>query len=423
MGFKFPNLFSKGKRKNEKDDSTESKMKHGNQKRSKVNTSKPKSNQGKSSDSTSPTSWDTFLRKSFLNSNAFRTASSILQRRQSPGFQHIIGVYSLMWKKSKLVTGIINSTPLAGLTWTFVLSIIFTILLTGLTVLYLYHLHANSDRTRLKELHSFRIKLKDKLTKLNCSPLMLRLAWSDCGSYDKAIKQWPQSGGATGSIRLAKELKHTANAGLHKAIDILLEVKSGYRTVSWADAIQMAGALAVEVTGGPVIPMRYGRIDAPEIHIAASSSISGSAGPQKRAPACPILSHRLPTAVPPFADHAPSTDVHIRNAFYRMGLSNREIVALCGAHTIGRAFKDRSGVCMYFSGDQGATKYTRPAALAKVGRPLYLSFSMSLYLCFPLPPYTSPNLPLPLLPSTSSKIPSYLHTSSHSLYRETTLPV
>ena len=42
-----------------------------------------------------------------------------------------------------------------------------------------------------------------------------------------------------------------------------------------------------------------------------------------------------------------------------MGLTNRDIVALCGAHTIGRAFKNRSGVCPNTSGDQGATEHTR----------------------------------------------------------------
>jgi L-ascorbate peroxidase len=35
---------------------------------------------------------------------------------------------------------------------------------------------------------------------------------------------------------------------------------------------------------------------------------------------------------------------HLRKVFYRMGLNDEEIVALSGAHTFGRAYKDRSGL-------------------------------------------------------------------------------
>jgi len=35
---------------------------------------------------------------------------------------------------------------------------------------------------------------------------------------------------------------------------------------------------------------------------------------------------------------------HLRKVFYRMGLNDEEIVALSGAHTMGRAHKDRSGL-------------------------------------------------------------------------------
>merc|ERR1719499_2190802 len=41
---------------------------------------------------------------------------------------------------------------------------------------------------------------------------------------------------------------------------------------------------------------------------------------------------------------------HLRNVFYRMGFNDQEIVALSGAHTLGRAFNDRSGVCPEKSG-------------------------------------------------------------------------
>ena len=42
----------------------------------------------------------------------------------------------------------------------------------------------------------------------------------------------------------------------------------------------------------------------------------------------------------------------MRNVFYRMGFTDQEIVALSGAHTLGRAKKTRSGF------GQDVTKYT-----------------------------------------------------------------
>ena len=39
-------------------------------------------------------------------------------------------------------------------------------------------------------------------------------------------------------------------------------VKDECPLVSWADLIQMSGALAIELLGGPRIALRYGRIDA-----------------------------------------------------------------------------------------------------------------------------------------------------------------
>lgn len=48
-------------------------------------------------------------------------------------------------------------------------------------------------------------------------------------------------------------------------------------------------------------------------------------------------------AGPPFHDRANSMADHLRGIFHRMGLSDQEIVALSGAHTLGRARPERSG--------------------------------------------------------------------------------
>lgn len=41
----------------------------------------------------------------------------------------------------------------------------------------------------------------------------MRLGWHDAGTYNKNIEEWPQRGGANGSLRFEIELKHGANAG------------------------------------------------------------------------------------------------------------------------------------------------------------------------------------------------------------------
>ena len=92
--------------------------------------------------------------------------------------------------------------------------------------------------------------------------VFLRLAWSDAATFDKSVASWPKCGGANGSIRFDRELDHPENRGLIIAITFLESIKDECKLVSWADLIQMAGALAVELLGGPEILMRYGRIDA-----------------------------------------------------------------------------------------------------------------------------------------------------------------
>lgn len=55
--------------------------------------------------------------------------------------------------------------------------------------------------------------------------ILLRLAWHDAGTYDCRIQEWPQCGGANGSIIYEEEIRHGANAGLEKAVGYLKRFK------------------------------------------------------------------------------------------------------------------------------------------------------------------------------------------------------
>mmetsp|Transcript_278 Transcript_278/g.433 ORF Transcript_278/g.433 Transcript_278/m.433 type:complete len:326 (+) Transcript_278:15-992(+) len=177
----------------------------------------------------------------------------------------------------------------------------------------------------------------------NCGPILVRLAWHDSGTYNaaKAGGKFSETGGANGSIRFDPEIRHGANAGLTKALGLLQPIKMRNPTVSWADIIQMASAEFIHMSGGPKIPMRYGRVDA-------------------KAPRdCPKEGN-LPSANEPFGDGSKNAAEHLRRVFNRMGFNDQEIVALSGAHTVGRAFKERSGVTPHGYTEKGATKYTCP---------------------------------------------------------------
>eukprot|EP00438_Fugacium_kawagutii_P018888 Skav221134 [mRNA] locus=scaffold233:639835:655188:- [translate_table: standard] len=100
--------------------------------------------------------------------------------------------------------------------------------------------------------------------------------------------------------------------------------------ISWADLIQMASATAIEMAGGPVIKMKYGRVSttSPEQCAGPTSreGFKGNAG--------------LPDGAPPFGCGASTPEergiAHLRNVFgKKMGFTDQEIVALSGAHTIG----------------------------------------------------------------------------------------
>nr|POF05143.1 l-ascorbate peroxidase, cytosolic [Quercus suber] len=92
-----------------------------------------------------------------------------------------------------------------------------------------------------------------------------------------------------------------ANNGLEMAI------KEHFPILSYADFYQLAGVVAVEITGGPEIPFHPGRPDKTELP------------PEGRMP------------------NATKGSDHLRDVFGHMGLSDKDIVALSGGHTLERS--------------------------------------------------------------------------------------
>jgi cytochrome c peroxidase len=160
----------------------------------------------------------------------------------------------------------------------------------------------------------------------NMGPTLVRLAWHSAGTWDAASR----TGGSNGAtMRFAPEAEHRANAGLADARNALEPVKKQFPGMSYSDLWVLAGYIAIEEMGGPVIEFTAGRTDA------ASDS------------ACPP-DGRLPNAqhgnAPADSDEtAVATAGHVRAVFNRMGFIDQEIVALLGAHAMGRCHTEASG--------------------------------------------------------------------------------
>ncbi|GMH87083.1 hypothetical protein TrVE_jg10930 [Triparma verrucosa] len=155
----------------------------------------------------------------------------------------------------------------------------------------------------------------------NKGPTLIRLAWHSSGTYSKMSQDGGSSGG---TIRFKSELLHGANAGLAvTAVPWMEKIHKRHPQISYADLYTLGGSVAVEALGGPPIPWRSGRSDSGE------SSVT----PNGRLPAA--------DSGPPGSDKSDST--HLRTIFSRMGFDDRAIVALSGAHALGRCHTSASG--------------------------------------------------------------------------------
>lgn len=143
-------------------------------------------------------------------------------------------------------------------------------------------------------------------------PVLLRLAWHCSGTYDKATN----TGGSNGAtMRFAPEKDHGANSGLAAARDFMEPIKQKNPWITYSDLWTLGGVCAVQEMGGPAIKWRPGRTDKDTSYVSPDG--------------------RLP-------DASKAQD-HLRAIFHRMGFDDREIVALSGAHALGRCHADRSG--------------------------------------------------------------------------------
>jgi cytochrome c peroxidase len=157
-----------------------------------------------------------------------------------------------------------------------------------------------------------RLEEKDDYDDGSYGPVLLRLAWHASGTYDKETG----TGGSNGAtMRFAPESDHGANAGLKAARDFLEPVKAQFPWITYSDLWILGGVAAIQEMQGPAIPYRPGRADRDVAYCTPDG--------------------RLPDAS--------KKEDHLRNIFYRMGFNDQEIVALAGAHALGRCHTDRSG--------------------------------------------------------------------------------
>ena len=177
-------------------------------------------------------------------------------------------------------------------------------------------------------------------------PLMIRMAWHAAGTYRIGDGR---GGGGTGNQRFAPLNSWPDNANLDKARRLLWPIKKKYgNKISWADLLVLAGNVAIESMGGPVIGFGGGREDIwhPEEDVYWGSEkewLTSTRHSGERELENPLAATEMGLIYVnpegPDGKPDPVKAAHdIRVTFSRMGMNDEETVALiAGGHTFGKA--------------------------------------------------------------------------------------
>jgi L-ascorbate peroxidase len=157
---------------------------------------------------------------------------------------------------------------------------------------------------------------------------ILRLAFHD--ATVRSIAEDPFIGGADGSIRY--ELEWSENRGLSKPLKVVQAIfdlqkenfgdSENKASLSFADTLALSGSAAVQAAKGPYIPIKLGRKDVDHA--------------DNRFLDKPIQSETDRSTITTSLPSAALDSLGLRNYFKRLGLTEEELVALSGAHDLGR---------------------------------------------------------------------------------------
>ena len=183
-------------------------------------------------------------------------------------------------------------------------------------------------------------------------PFFIRMSWHAAGTY-RAVDG--RGGGGTGAQRFAPLNSWPDNGNLDKARRLLWPIKKKYgEKISWADLLVLAGNRALETMGFRTFGFGFGRSDiwAPEDDIywgpetewlsTNDDRYTGSWEDGSRVLDNPLAAVQMgliyvnpegPNGVP----DAMKSAQDVRETFARMGMNDRETVALTvGGHTFGK---------------------------------------------------------------------------------------